>query len=183
MHHFDYDRLAVQRGKLIPYPEVEKFMELMPDDIILDVGAGDGFYSCSFALLVYKGKVISLEKDDRGATRIRKRISDEKIGNVVVQVADVCDGLPADGYRKVFFSNTLHDIPCRDDLLQQLHDNSTGPLELDLIEFRTDKLDMGPPLEIRISENSLKEMMIGHGFKFVKDVKFSHNYMHKYVKM
>lgn len=182
MHHFDYDRVAELRKKLIPYEKVEEFVHPGRDDVILDVGAGDGFYSVGFASRITDGKVIALDISESGAERTRKRMVEEGVQNVEVLRQDVCADFSVTGYNKVFFSNSFHDIPCRDELIDTLFRNSSPPLEIILIEFRTDKDDFGPPMEIRIGEKALQRIFEGHGFRLDGRLELDHHYLHRYVR-
>ena len=50
-----YERIHEFREKHIPYKTIIEKMQLAPDDIIIDMGAGDGFYSKIFADKVSSG--------------------------------------------------------------------------------------------------------------------------------
>ncbi|AKA49382.1 hypothetical protein IX51_10035 [uncultured archaeon] len=182
MHQFDYEHVAELREKLIPYRKVEEFVNPHGTDVILDIGAGDGFYSVNFAEKLNGGKVISLEIDKRGTDLLKRRMNEHSVSNVEVVQQDACDEFHFDGYNKAFFSNTFHDIPCRDDLVERFAAVNEENLEIILIEFKKGTLDLGPPEHIRISEEELMNKFTSRGFRFVERMEFSHHYIHKYVK-
>lgn len=181
MHEFDYNAVAELRSKFIPYGKVEEFINPVEGDVILDIGAGDGFYSVNFSQKIGRGRVISLEIDERGADLINRKIAEREIGNIEVVIGDACSDLDVVGFNKVFFSNTFHDLDCREDLLEKLKVIGDGELEVFLIEFKKKRLDFGPPEEIRLSEEELKGIFLSHGFKFMGRLELSHHYLHSYI--
>lgn len=182
MHHFDYEHVAELRGKLIPYEKVEEFVRPEGNDVILDVGAGDGFYSINFAKKLNGGKVIALEIDERGTILLKKKMGEQGIYNIDILQEDACQNFHFSGYNKVFFSNSFHDIPCSDKLVREFAETGNKGLEIVLIEFRKEVVDLGPPAHIRISENELKQKFTSRGFTFSGRLELTHHYLHKYVK-
>lgn len=181
MHRqFNYDSVAERRARYIPYDSVEKFVSPSGNDVLVDIGAGDGFYSCSFAGRLPGGRVIAVEVDERGVSLINDRIRKEGTTNVEVIKADVCNGFSAHGYNKAFFSTTFHDIPCRSELVDRLVKGSSGTLDIYLIEFRKDILDFGPPADVRFSREELRDFFEKKGFRLIKEELLSHHYLHHY---
>lgn len=182
MHHFDYDKISERRSKYIPYDKVERFMDLHDEDILLDIGSGDGFYSVNFARLLNRGKVFALEVDRRGYDLLAERMQKENITNVYILFQDACDEFDLSGYTKVFFSNTFHDLPCRNELIDRLLKGGSARLEIILIEYRKDTLETGPPEGIKISEEEMREIFEGKGFRLIDSVRLEHNYLHRYLR-
>lgn len=181
-HHFDYRHVAEIREKRVPYKKVEEFVDPSSGDVIVDIGAGDGFYSINFAKKVGTGKVIAVEIDERGTDLIKEGIEKSGLSNIDIVQQNACDDFPFKGYNKVFFSNTFHDLPCRGDVLTNITRNSGSNLQVILIEFKKENQDSGPPMELRISEEELKEEFVKFGFKFSGRLELSHHYLHRYVK-
>lgn len=180
MHEFDYDAVAELRGRLIPYEKIEEFVKPAEGDVILDIGAGDGFYSVNFSRKIGKGHMISLEIDKRGAEIINKKIAEHGIKNIQVVVGDACSDLGLSGFNKVFFSNTFHDLDCRDGLLERLKNASSEKFEIIMIEFKKKREDFGPPEEKRFSEEDLKRTLASKGFRFANRIELPHHYVHRY---
>ncbi len=182
MHHFDYGHVAELREKLIPYATVEKFVNPSSGDVIVDIGAGDGFYSVNFAKKVGPGKIISVEIDERGTSLLRGRMKENGVGNIQIEQQNACDEFQFKGFNKVFFSNTFHDLPCRSELVARLARSGNKGMEIILIEFKKEDHEFGPPENIRISEEELKREFGSQGFKFAGREELSHHYLHKYVR-
>lgn len=180
MHEFNYEAVAELRSKYVPYDQVEKFVNPGEGDIILDIGAGDGFYSINFSRKVGSGGVISLEIDQRGTDIIKNKIAETGASNIKVITQDACSPIDEKGITKVFFSNSFHDLPCRDGVLDNIKAIADPKIEVILIEFKKRRKDFGPPEEIRISEEELKAIFQRHGFTFSSREELSHHYLHKY---
>ena len=69
-----YERIHEFREKHIPYKTIIEKMQLAPDDIIIDMGAGDGFYSKIFADKVISGMVYVIEQNSDVIRYIEKNI-------------------------------------------------------------------------------------------------------------
>ena len=116
-HHFNYERAAEMRKKYIPLEKVLSVVDLTSTDVILDVGGGDGFYSNLFSEKC--SKVYYVDASDSAVNVVKENISGTR-GNVEVIQDDICTmNLPKD-LTKVFFSNSFHDLGCREKLIDRI---------------------------------------------------------------
>ncbi|WP_337860853.1 rRNA adenine N-6-methyltransferase family protein [Ferroplasma sp.] len=171
-----YERINEFREKYIPYNKIVEEMNLKSDDIIIDMGAGDGFYSKIFADKLTSGKVYAVERNPDVIPHIGKRLMD--MSNFSIVNEDMCR-VDIKGFNKIFFSTVFHDIECRKDVLNFMINNSKKPLNVYLIEFNK-KSEMGPPLDIRICHDELNEIFTDAGFKPGIHMDFEYNYFDSY---
>lgn len=181
-HHFNYERVQKMREKYVPYPEVEKIVDPGNDDIILDIGSGDGFYSLNYARKATAGRVYAIEMNDEANSILKDNMAAAGISNIEILQKDVCSGLGVKGFNKVFFSTSFHDIGCHDSLIDELITNSAGKLEITLIEFRKNS-EIGPPGNIKLSEEELGVIFRRHGFILAESLILEQHYIHKYSLM
>jgi len=172
-----YDRITEFREKYTPYNKIIEKMELKNDDIIIDMGAGDGFYSILFSKYIKNGIIYSVEKNPEAIELINKKIGEIK--NIKIINEDMCK-LDIKGFNKIFFSTVFHDIDCREEIINFIKNNSKKPVNVILIEFKKNSM-MGPPLNIRISHEELKNIFENHGFKLKEHMDFEYNYCDIYV--
>lgn len=182
MHDFNYGHVAEQRKKYIPYQKVEEFVDPGNGDVILDIGAGDGFYSINFARKIVSGRVIAVELDKRATSLIEERKKTDSIPNVEIVNQDVCRNFPFREYTKVFFSNSFHDLPCREELLKNISSSSASGVQIFFIEFKKEIQEFGPPAEMRISEGELREELGKNGFRFTGRLELKAHYLHSYER-
>ena len=137
-----YERIKEFREKYIPYNKIVEKMDLKPDDVIIDMGAGDGFYSKLFADKLKNGKVYAIERNPDVLPHLQRNLMEMKNFEVVNE--NMCH-VDIKGFNKIFFSTVFHDIECREDIIDFMIRNSKKPLNVYLIEFNK-KSAMGPPL-------------------------------------
>ena len=178
MHHnFNYERALEFREKYIPLPDVLEVANPLPEDILVDIGAGDGFYSIIFAERVKK--VYYVDPSETARELLKKNIGKTPVNNLTVVSDDVCENLDIAGYNKVFFSNSFHDIICREDLIDRLKKNSSENLEIILTEFKLES-EIGPPVEIRIDQEHLDRIFSSKGFRLMKRIELRYHYISRF---
>ena len=171
-----YERIHEFREKHIPYKTIIEKMQLAPDDIIIDMGAGDGFYSKIFADKISNGMVYVVEQNSDVIRYIEKNMEGRKNYKIINE--DMCN-LDVKGFNKIFFSTVFHDIDCREDILKFIKENSRKPAYVYLIEFNK-KREMGPPMNIRINHEELNGIFTAAGFKAEMHMDFEYNYFDSY---
>ncbi len=178
MHHnFNYERALEFREKYIPLSDVLEVANPLPTDILVDIGAGDGFYSITFAKKVRK--VYYVDPSETARELLRKNIEKTPVDNLTVISDDVCENLDIAGYNKVFFSNSFHDIICREDLIDRLKKRGPKNLEIILTEFNLES-EIGPPVEIRIDQKHLDRIFSSKGFKLMKRIELRYHYISRF---
>lgn len=178
--HFDYSRIKEMRNNFVPLDTVKAFVGLKDGQSMIDVGAGDGFYSLSFASDNPKSAITALEPGHNGLLLIKKQISELGIKNVNVVEEDACQVHDYSHYDKVFFSSVFHDLGCKEEVLKNMSSTLKKGSEVVFIEFRKE-VEAGPPQHIRISEDELRSMLEKYGFKLAASEKLRLHYMHKYI--
>ncbi|MCL4341317.1 MAG: class I SAM-dependent methyltransferase [Candidatus Thermoplasmatota archaeon] len=176
----DYAHTREMREKYIPFDSVDKFIELKPNDSILDVGTGDGFYAISFAKEVPRGTVTAMDLNEDSVTELKKFQEANGIKNLVVSQKDICTVTDFSRYTKIFFSNVFHDLNCRDRVLNDMISTFVDKTRIIFIEFKKEST-IGPPANIKISQEELKGIMKKHGFSFLKGEDLTEHYMQMYT--
>ena len=178
--NFDYSRTKEMRNNFLPLEKVKAFVDLKDGQTLMDVGAGDGFYSLAFALDNPGSVITALEPGRNGSVLIKKQISELGVKNIKVIGESACDEHDYSPYDKVFFSNVFHDLECKEELLKNLSKSMKKGSELIFIEFRKE-VEIGPPQHIRISEKELESMIAKAGFRLAASERLQLHYMHKYI--
>lgn len=135
-------------------------MKLGGDDIVVDLGSGDGYYASRFAERC--GKVVAVDASSEALKSEYYRK-----GNIETVCADVCawaNSFAWEGIAQVFFSNSFHDMSCQDGLLSAFSAKLRPGARLSLIEFHPET-PFGPPRSIRFSKERLKALVEPRGFE------------------
>ncbi|GGM67144.1 SAM-dependent methyltransferase [Thermogymnomonas acidicola] len=176
-HKFDYARISEMRSRYVPDAAVLSAVLPGPSDTIIDVGSGDGYYSILFSR--FASKVYAVERDRDAARYIEDRVKGGGVKNVDVWNTDICEVFPEVQFNKVFFSNSFHDLRCREGLIDVLLNRSRPGLQVTFVEFKKVE-SIGPPLEVRIADNELATLMTGRGFRLVRKAYLEIHYIHTY---
>lgn len=175
-HHFNYERAAEMRRKYIPVETVLKVADLGPEDIIMDVGGGDGFYSLIFSETAKK--VIYVDPSESAASLIRSKLESSS-GKIEILKEDICQMKLPHGVTKVFFSNSFHDISCRSQVVERFSRESNGKVEFVLVEFKKDA-DIGPPAHIKLGIEDLNSIFSEHNYSHIDGEVLEKHYVSRY---
>jgi ubiquinone/menaquinone biosynthesis C-methylase UbiE len=140
---------------------------LKPGHTFIDIGCGEGFFAIPAAKIVgKKGKVYGIDIYNEAIEHLRMKASREDLNNINTSVGaaeetTICRGC-AD---IVFFGIDLHDFRDTAKVLANAKRmlKPTGTL-IDL-DWKKSKMEMGPPLQIRFSEEEAAERIRAAGFK------------------
>jgi len=143
----------------------------------LDIGCGDGFFAISAARLVgERGKGLAIDANHAAIDRLDKKAATEGLSNIAFRVGEAEDTILCETCADiVFFGIVLHDFrdPLRVLKNAKVMLRPSGRL-VDL-DWRKEPMEMGPPLEIRFSEQEAVRLIKSAGFE-VESVKESGQY-------
>jgi ubiquinone/menaquinone biosynthesis C-methylase UbiE len=133
----------------------------------VDLGCGDGFFALSAARLVgNEGRVYGLDVDSQAIERLKEKASKEGLKNLTLKVGMAEEKVFCDSCADiVFFGIVLHDF--RDPIKVLANAKRmlkpTGRL-IDL-DWKKEPMHLGPPLQIKFSEEKASDLIIAAGFK------------------
>ncbi len=157
--------------------EILKSTGFTKEDVVFDIGSGDGFYSSLFAKKAKK--VIAIEAYKQNFEEpYYSEPNIEKVGQ------DVCEWIKRNDFSEathVFFSNSFHDLGCQRTLLEKISKTICEGGHIDFVEFNL-KANFGPPKSIRLPINVLKPMVESYGFKEDKRIDFETHYFVSFSK-
>lgn len=173
VHHFNYEASATMRNRYIPLERVLDVAELDAEDTIMDVGGGDGYYSLLFSSKCRK--VFYVDPSERAVSIMEAKMTPEH-KNIEILQQDICSlEVPAE-VTKIFFSNSFHDIDCRDKFLDRISSTPGLNVKFIIIEFSKNS-DIGPPSFIKIGPDELDSIFSKHNFKLEKRVTLEQHYV------
>jgi ubiquinone/menaquinone biosynthesis C-methylase UbiE len=104
--------------------EIFKAMAIGPGSIVADIGAGDGFLTVRLSSLAgEKGRVYAEDIAEGRLERLRKRVTDAHLENVVIVNGSTDDPhLPAAILDSVVILNSYHEMPKHDEMLRHIRE-------------------------------------------------------------
>ena len=145
-----------------------KALNLKPDDVVCDLGCGNGFYALKIAKQVPQGKVIGVDIQPQMLRMLRERARISRVKNIELVLGTLSDPkLPPDQVDLVFCVDAYHEFSHPEKMLHAIRKSLTKNGRLALVEFRAeDPLVPIKPLHKMSKQPILKEL-IPNGFKLV----------------
>ncbi len=149
--------------------DVVKAVKLQGDEVLVDLGAGSGYFSFRFARLLPKGRVYALDTQAEMVRHVHHKAMGEGVSNVQAQLIEPDDPALPSGADIVFVCDVLHHVPDRAGGLKKLHAQMPSGAKLVIIEFKSGKLPQGPPESVKIAKEEISRLCNEAGFKLKED--------------
>lgn len=163
----------VARGEEKNSKDVIPYLKIQEGDIVADLGAGGGHFSCRLARAVgNSGRVYAIEIDSESVAFIKKTAEREGLGNVETILATVDDsGLKDGSVNLVFIRNAYHDIENRVPYFSRLKKSLTRQGRVAIIDYDQDKLGFFRRLfGHALQENTIIEEMRSAGYTQLESI-------------
>lgn len=145
-------------------------LDLAPDAIIADIGAGSGYYSFRISPLVPKGKVIAVDIQLEMLDYLKTEAAKRQITNVQPHLGAIDSiKLPENSIDAVLFVDAYHEFSHPAEMLKSIHTALKPGGKIYLLEFRAED----PSVQIKrlhkmSAEQAIKEFE-ALGFTFVEN--------------
>ncbi len=140
---------------------------------VADLGCGPGFFTLPLASMVGdSGRVFAVDSRP-AALEALEGVMQPGARTVVKPVqADVSKtGIPSGSVDIAFVSNVLHDIVDRAGFMHEVKRMLKPTGRLVVVDWRRVEMDFGPPLQIRLDEESAKGILEAGGFEVTATLK------------
>lgn len=158
-----------QREKLIPPETLIGQMPIQKDYVLLDVGAGSGFFTIPMAESTFN-KVYALDPDRRMLGVIETKAKEKGLNNIELIQNYLEDlSLHNDSVDFAMASLILHEVSSLSQALSTIYEVLKTDGHLLCLEYeKDDKVIEGPPMAIRIGSDELERALVFIGFNIVK---------------
>ncbi|MCO4759988.1 MAG: methyltransferase domain-containing protein [Myxococcales bacterium] len=154
------DRAKWQKPDLI----VQK-MGLLPGMVVADIGAGAGYMVPYLSKAVgAKGRVLAVETDLKLVALLKRRVSKLKLRNVTIVVGQAGDLPLTTLFDRMLLLNTYPELEQPVEMLQAMRERMKPTGRLVIIDFKPDAQIKGPPVEERLSLDTIIAETRGAGF-------------------
>lgn len=160
--------------KFINPQNVVSQMGLMSGQTVADLGSGAGFFSIAAAKMIGNtGKVLAVDVQQAKLMAVTSAAGQQGLKNIQIVQADLdqpIKGVEEASCDAVILASILHEIKNKDMLLQNAYRIlKTGGLVL-AVDWKAEHIIFGPPLNQRIPEVELEQVLAKTGFKKVKSI-------------
>lgn len=146
-------------------------LNLQPQSVVADVGAGTGYYTFRIAPLVPEGRVYAVEIQDELIETLVKRKSDSGAHNVEVIRGDTQRvNLPANTLDMALLVDVYHELSWPREIIQSIRESLKPDGKIILVEYRGEdpSIRIKPLHKTTIAQ--LTKEMGAHGFKLERRV-------------
>lgn len=168
---------STERFKSLRPAELLANLGLKKGDIMIDVGAGNGFFSLPAAEIVgEKGKVYSVDLEIDMLLDLKKRAQNAGLTDRI----EICKSNNTDANLDqkadfMLFAYLFHEVDKKDEFLNNYFKFLKKGTKIIFLEWDPDKGDLGPALEHRIESKELKEILEKRGIKNIKVKELEYN--------
>jgi len=137
--------------------------------VLIDIGAGTGFFALLFSRKMKKGKVYACDISDELLAWMNDNLPAESKGIVIpVKMEESSVPLPDGTADLVYMINLHHELeePLR--ILEESRRLLNEGGKLMLIDWKKEETPEGPPIEIRVTEETIEDQMHASGFGNIK---------------
>jgi ubiquinone/menaquinone biosynthesis C-methylase UbiE len=146
---------------------VIKFLGKLKEKVVVDIGAGTGYFAFRLAPLVKT--IIAADVDERFLEYIQKKNETLQHKNLLIRKAEYDKAPVQDKEADLVFSvNVYHHIENRVAYFSELYQKMKKGSELVIVDFKKGDLPQGPPDSMKVSELQVLEELQKAGFKKVK---------------
>jgi ubiquinone/menaquinone biosynthesis C-methylase UbiE len=167
------------RYKEIPPAKLLQDLELSEGQVFGDYGCGIGFFSIPAAEKVGKtGHVYASDISAQMLEGLRERLDPKFEDRVTTCLAGAensnnSTGIAVDSIDVGMISTVLHEVDHVQVFLKDVAETLKEGGRLGIVEWNKIKMDKGPRIKIRISEDELESLLNASGFRLIRTEKLS----------
>jgi SAM-dependent methyltransferase len=153
--------------------EVIRALQLAPEALVADIGAGTGYFAVRLARAVPKGRVYGVDAEPDMVRYLEQRARREGLANLTAVAAKPADpGISA--VDLVILVDTYHHVPGRERYFRNLKKSLRPGGRLAIIDFTLDS-PVGPPRRARIPADQVKRELARAGYALADEHGFLPN--------
>jgi precorrin-6B methylase 2 len=145
-------------------------MQLKPDMVVADIGAGTGYYTFRVAKLVPEGKVYAVEIQDELIEMLNKRKKQTNANVEVVKGDTLSVNLPANSVDLAFLVDVYHELSWPREIIQSISSSLKSDGKILLIEYRGEDPNVRIKPLHKTTVAQLTREMLANGFVLDKRI-------------
>lgn len=156
-----------KRREILPPLEILTSMGLKEGDIMADIGCGIGYFTFPASEIVCKsGKVFAMDISLDMLEEVNRKSKENAISNVLTILTGENDfKIPTETISFAFISFVLHEADDEDKFLYEVNRVLASNGRIGIVEWQKAENEFGPPIEHRLSEEHVQNLLQGMGFR------------------
>jgi ubiquinone/menaquinone biosynthesis C-methylase UbiE len=140
--------------------------------VVADLACGPGYFTIPFSRAVGpNGVVYAVDSNPGMIKNLKKNLARSGSKNVRVIEADVTKtGIPSRTLDVILFSDVLHDLTERSAFFAELRRIAKKKAMILDIDWQKLDQEIGPPVEIRLSEDESRALVTRNGFSVIREI-------------
>ena len=133
--------------------------------VIVDIGAGTGFFAVAFSKKMRQGTVYACDISDVMLDWMKENLpADLKDSVVPLKMEETNVPLPDGIADLVYMINLHHELDSPKDIIAECHRLLKKGGTLMIIDWKKEEMEEGPPLAIRVTEDDIRSVVHEDGF-------------------
>ncbi|WP_085524389.1 class I SAM-dependent methyltransferase [Tuberibacillus sp. Marseille-P3662] len=157
--------LSDDRKQRLPYDQVIDRLALDPNDVVADLGAGNGYFTIPMANHTEE-TVYAVDIELKMLEMLKKRAKETHVENIEYVNSDL-ETIPMDDHSidKVLIAFVIHEVPSVVNTLNEIKRILKPGGTVMVIEWEAVESEDGPPLHERLASKELMKVLQDHGFQ------------------
>ncbi|MEK5441004.1 MULTISPECIES: class I SAM-dependent methyltransferase [unclassified Fredinandcohnia] len=153
------------RKKIVDPERIITMLGLTESDKIVDLGAGNGFFTIPFAQTT-RDTVYAVDIEQKMLELLKERANKASIENITYIQSDLENiKMEEDTVDKAFIAFVMHEIPNMTKALEEIKRIIKPGGKLLIVDWEAVESEMGPPLHERISSKEMENFLHSNGFQ------------------
>jgi predicted methyltransferase len=148
--------------------EVIRALELKPDAVVADIGAGTGYFAVRLAHMVPQGRVYAVDTEHAMVKHVAARARSAGLANVVAVHGGADDPRLPDKADLILLVDVYHHVENRERYFSRLAAALKPGGRVAVVDFRMDS-PHGPPKRARVEPERVKTELARAGYRLVQD--------------
>jgi FkbM family methyltransferase len=145
-------------------------LDLAPDTVIADIGAGSGYYTFRIAARIPQGKVVAIDIQPEMLDFLKQRATELKISNVQPHLGTVVDlNLPAESLNAALLVDAYHEFSDPAEMLASLFKSLKPGGRIFLLEYRGEDAQVPIKPLHKMTEAQARTELESAGFRFLEN--------------
>ncbi|OAT81528.1 hypothetical protein A6P54_12180 [Bacillus sp. MKU004] len=164
-HHKASKLLDPKRQEMVPVEKVLQLLQLKKDDLVADLGCGNGYLTLPIAEEV-DTKVHAVDLQQEMLEYLQHRAGEAGVSNIEYEKSSLeYLSFNKNTLDKIVSAFVLHEVPNLTKVFQDLSDMLTDDGLWLILDWEAVESEMGPPLEERIPSDELAQQLETAGFE------------------
>ncbi len=149
----------------IPPEYIWNKLNLKNPDILVDIGAGTGFFSVPFLNYTKNGEIFACDISDMMIQWMKQNICPKHPGIVPIKMEENTIPLKGGLADLVYMINLHHELEQPGKILKESSRLLKKNGKIFIVDWKKEDMDQGPPLHLRYSPEKVHSQLVSAGFK------------------